>query len=32
MHGDRATLVGLLDETLLGRRPRPAGFYAAKAS
>ena len=32
MHGDRATLVALLDETLLGRRPRPAGFYAATAS
>jgi hypothetical protein len=32
MHGDRPQLVARLDETLLGRRPRPAGFYAAKAS
>jgi hypothetical protein len=32
MHGDRVRLVERLDETLLGRRPRPGGFYAAKAS
>jgi len=31
-HGDRPTLVGSLDEALLGLRPRPAGFYAAQAS
>jgi hypothetical protein len=32
MHGDRARLVDRLDETLLGRQPRPAGFYSSKAS
>jgi hypothetical protein len=32
MHGDRGGLVERLDETLLGRLPRPPGFYAAQAS
>jgi hypothetical protein len=32
MHGDRAALVAALDETLLGLRERPAGFYARAAS
>ena len=32
MHGDRARLVERLDNTLLGRLPRPAGFYSARAS
>jgi hypothetical protein len=31
-HGDRAALVALLDEALLGVRPRPAGYFAALAS
>jgi hypothetical protein len=31
-HGNRAQLVEALDESLLGIRPRPAGFYAAQAS
>jgi hypothetical protein len=32
MHGDRLRLVERLDDTLLGRLPRPGGFYATKAS
>ena len=32
MHGDRPALVGALDESLLGVRPRPAGYYAARAA
>jgi hypothetical protein len=32
MHGDRAALVRSLDEALLGVRPRPAGYFAARAS
>jgi hypothetical protein len=32
MHGDRARLVERLDETLLGRRPRPGGYFAARAA
>jgi hypothetical protein len=31
-HGDRAALVGSLDDALLGIRPRPAGYFAALAS
>jgi hypothetical protein len=31
-HGNRGRLVEALDESLLGIRPRPAGFYAAQAS
>ena len=31
-HGDRAALVGALDDALLGVRPRPAGYFAAIAS
>jgi hypothetical protein len=31
-HGDRARLVDALDESLLGLRPRPAGYYAARAA
>jgi hypothetical protein len=31
-HGDRAALVGSLDDALLGVRPRPAGYFAALAS
>jgi hypothetical protein len=31
-HGDRAQLIGSLDEALLGVRPRPAGYFAALAS
>jgi hypothetical protein len=32
MHGDRPGLLGSLDEALLGIRPRPAGYFAARAS
>lgn len=32
MHDDRARLVERLDETLLGKTPPPAGYYARKAS
>ena len=32
MHGDRAALVAALDDTMLGLRERPAGFYARAAS
>lgn len=31
MHGDRLRLVDALDESLLGLRPRPAGYFAARA-
>jgi hypothetical protein len=31
-HGDRARLVDGLDESLLGLRPRPAGYYASRAA
>ncbi|MBA3717271.1 MAG: hypothetical protein H0W87_03465 [Actinobacteria bacterium] len=31
MHGDRARLVEALDESALGLRPRPAGYFAARA-
>jgi hypothetical protein len=31
-HGDRRELVSALDETLLGMRPRPVGYSAARAS
>jgi hypothetical protein len=31
MHGDRLRLVEALDESLLGLRPRPAGYFAARA-
>ncbi len=31
MHGDRLKLVDALDESLLGLRPRPAGYFAARA-
>jgi Arc/MetJ-type ribon-helix-helix transcriptional regulator len=32
MHGDRAALISSLDEALLGIRPRPSGYFAAKAT
>jgi hypothetical protein len=32
MHAERAGLVETLDETLLGLRPRPAGYLAARAA
>jgi hypothetical protein len=32
MHGDRRALVALLDESILGLRPRPAGYYALRAA
>jgi hypothetical protein len=32
VHGDRAGLVDALDETLLGLRPRPAGYFARLAA
>src|SRR5439155_20726520 len=32
LHGDRAQLVASLDESILGLRPRPAGYYAARAA
>lgn len=31
MHGDRAAMTRALDESLLGVRPRPAGYYASLA-
>jgi hypothetical protein len=31
-HGDRARLVAALDDSLVGLRPRPAGYFAAIAS
>ncbi|HEX9415077.1 MAG TPA: hypothetical protein VF895_00050 [Gaiellaceae bacterium] len=31
MHGNRLKLVEALDESLLGLRPRPAGYFAARA-
>jgi hypothetical protein len=31
-HGDRGSLIGSLDEALIGARPRPAGYFAALAS
>jgi hypothetical protein len=32
VHGDREALVSVLDDALLGVRPRPAGYFAAIAS
>jgi hypothetical protein len=32
MHGNRGALVGALDETLYGLRPRPAGYLAVQAA
>jgi hypothetical protein len=32
MHGDRTALVASLDESILGLRPRPAGYFAARAA
>jgi hypothetical protein len=32
MHGDRPSLVRSLDESLLGVRPRPAGYFATRAA
>jgi hypothetical protein len=32
LHGDRVGLVQALDEALLGVRPRPAGYYAARTA
>jgi hypothetical protein len=32
MHGDRLRLLDALDESLLGVRPRPSGYFAAKAA
>ncbi|HKG43465.1 MAG TPA: hypothetical protein VKB10_04405 [Gaiellaceae bacterium] len=32
VHGDRERLVSMLDDALLGVRPRPAGYFAALAS
>jgi hypothetical protein len=32
MHGDRARLVASLDESILGLRSRPAGYFAARAA
>jgi len=32
LHEDRARLVTALDEALLGLRPRPAGYFAARAA
>jgi len=32
LHDDRARLVTALDEALLGLRPRPAGYFAARAA
>jgi hypothetical protein len=31
-HGERERLVEALDESLLGLRPRPAGYFAARAA
>jgi hypothetical protein len=32
MHGDRGALVATLDESILGLRPRPAGYFAVRAA
>ena len=32
MHGDRAGLIGQLDESLLGLKPRPPGYFAVRAA
>jgi hypothetical protein len=32
MHGDRAGLIGRLDESLLGLSPRPVGYFAVRAA
>ena len=32
MHGDRRALVAGLDESILGLRPRPAGYFALRAA
>jgi hypothetical protein len=32
MHGNRSLLVATLDESILGLRPRPAGYFAARAA
>ncbi|MGI8421204.1 MAG: hypothetical protein ACR2MU_02935, partial [Gaiellaceae bacterium] len=32
MHGNRPALVATLDESLLGLRPRPAGYFALRAA
>ncbi|MGB2875740.1 MAG: hypothetical protein WBB76_09745 [Gaiellaceae bacterium] len=32
VHGDRVALIELLDDALIGVRPRPAGYFAALAS
>jgi hypothetical protein len=32
MHGERSRLIERLDDTLVGKLPPPAGFYAARAS
>jgi hypothetical protein len=32
MHGDRRALVDALDESILGLRPRPAGYFALRAA
>jgi hypothetical protein len=32
MHGDRAGLLGRLDESLLGLSPRPVGYFAVRAA
>ena len=31
MHGDRERLIERLDESLLGLRPRPPGYFSASA-
>jgi hypothetical protein len=32
MHGDRGRLIGTLDESLLGLRPRPPSYFAVRAA
>jgi hypothetical protein len=32
LHGDRRRLITALDESLLGLRPRPAGYFSARAA
>ena len=32
MHGDRAELLETLDESILGLRARPAGYFALRAA
>jgi hypothetical protein len=32
MHGDRARLLAVLDESMLGLAPRPAGFFTLRAA